>query len=236
MTSMSGYRDLSPDELAVLAGAAVAVAACVARPLWRSARLVVTATHELGHVLAALLLGGNVSRVHLWADTAGLTSYSLPARGHRRRHGVVALAGYPAPGIAGLAGAWFVVAGWERWWVALAALVTVVLAALWVRNPWGVFSTIAAAGGLGWVALAGPPWLVTSVASGLAVLLLAGGWRSAAAHLSGRERHGRGAATSDAAAAARVLYVPAGLWSALFVGSATATLLAGGWLLAAAVR
>jgi hypothetical protein len=231
---MSGYLGLSPDQVALAGGAAVAVAACAARPLWRGARLVVTATHELGHALVALLLGGNVSRVHLWADTAGLTTYRMPVRGGRGRQAAVALAGYPAPGIAGLVGAWLVVGGLGRWWVAIATLATVLLAVLWVRNPWGVFSTVAAAAALGWVALAGPPWLVTAVASGLAVLLLGGGWRAAAAHLSGRERIGRGA--SDAALAARALYAPALVWSALFLACATASLLAGCWLLVAAVR
>jgi hypothetical protein len=231
---MSAYQSPGADELALLAGAAAAVAGCAARPLWKSARLVVTATHELGHALVALLLGGNVSRVHLWSDTAGLTTYSLPARTGRVRHAAVALAGYPAPGLAGVVGAWLVLAGWGRWWVAIAALVTVVLAALWVRNAWGLLSTGVAALGLGWVAISGPPLVVTAVASGLAVLLLAGGWRSTAAHFAGRER--RGAVASDATVAARALYLPASVWSALFLVTATLTLVAGGWLLLTAAR
>jgi Peptidase M50B-like len=221
----------APDEVALLGGAAVALAGCVLRPLWPTARLVVTAVHELGHALAAILLGGKVNRVHLWLNTAGLTSYSLPGRSGRLRKAAVVAAGYPAPGVAGLLGAALVVAGAARWWVAAGALVALTLLLLWVRNPWGVCSTVLAAAGLGWLAWAGPPWLVTAVGAGLVVLLLVGGWRAAVAHASGRER-GLGG-VSDAVLAARFLPLPAPAVGALFAVAASATLFAGAWLLLA---
>ncbi|HKE98658.1 MAG TPA: M50 family metallopeptidase [Actinomycetes bacterium] len=217
---------------AFLAGAAAGLVLCLARRTWSLARLAVTAVHELGHAVTAILLGGRVGRVHLWANTAGLTTFTLPAGLGRLRGGAVALAGYPAPGLAGLAGAWLVVAGLTRWWVGLAAAVAGLLLALWVRNAWGVGSTLAVAALLGWLAWAGPSAVVTGVGSGLAVLLLAGGWRAAWTHLRGRE--GR-RDLSDAVMAGRLLLAPAPLWSGLFVCAATATLLAGGWLLVRAV-
>lgn len=220
------------DELALLGGAAAALAGCVLRPLWPTARLVVTAVHELGHALAAILLGGKVNRVHLWLNTAGLTSYSLPGGSGRLRSATVVAAGYPAPGLAGLLGAVLVVAGGARWWVAAGALVALALLVLWVRNPWGIWSTVVAAAGLGWLAWAGPPRLVTAVGAGLVVLLLVGGWRAAMAHASGRER-GLGG-VSDAVLAARFLPVPVPAFRALFVLAASATLFAGAWLLLAA--
>jgi hypothetical protein len=227
---MSGQGvPLSSEELAVVGGVLAALAACALRPLWPGARLVVTAVHELGHVLAALLLGGRVSRVHLWLSTAGLTTYSLPVRTGRLRSGAVAAAGYPAPGLAGLLGSGLLVAGLARWWVLGAALVTLALLLLWVRNPWGMLSTLAATVGLGWVAWSGRPWLVGAVGGGLAVLLLVGGWRAAASHAAGRELGDRRG--SDAAVAARLLPLPAAFWSGLFLLAATVTLLAGGWLL-----
>jgi Peptidase M50B-like len=222
----------SSDELALLGGAAAALAGCVLRPLWPTARLVVTAVHELGHALAALLLGGRVNRVHLWLNTAGLTSYSLPGGTGPVRGAAVVVAGYPAPGIAGLLGAVLVVAGQARWWVAAGALVALALLLLWVRNPWGIASTVIGATGLGWLAWAGPPRLVTAVGAGLVVLLLVGGWRAAVAHASGRER-GLGG-VSDAVLAARFLPLPALAFRALFVLVASATLLLGAWVLAAA--
>lgn len=227
---------LASDEAALLAGVVAALAVCLARPLWRAARLVVTATHELGHVVVALLLGGKVTRVHLWLDTAGLTTYSMPWRSRRLRHAAVVLAGYPAPGVAGLAGTGLVVAGHARAWVAISAVVTIALLALWVRNPWGIVSTLLAAAGLGWVAWTGPAWWVTALAAGLAALLLVGGWRAAFTHASGRERAGRGTPTSDAVIVSRLLHAPAPLWSWLFLGLATATLVTGSWLLLAAAR
>jgi hypothetical protein len=221
--------DLASDEAAILIGLAVALVGCVLRPLWPGARLVVTAVHELGHALAALALGGRVSRVHLWMNTAGLTTYSLPVRTGRVRSGAVAVAGYPAPGLAGLGGIALVVAGQVRWWVAGAAIVTLLLLLLWVRNGWGILTTLAGAGVLGWVALDGAPWLVTAVGAALAGVLLTGGWRAAVTHAAGREAGGRQG--SDAVIASRLLPAPAVAWSGLFLVAATVTLLAGGWLL-----
>jgi Peptidase M50B-like len=220
------------DEVALLGGAAAALAGCVLRPLWPTARLVVTAVHELGHALAAILLGGRVNRVHLWLNTAGLTSYSLPGGSGPARSAAVVVAGYPAPGIAGMLGALLVVSGLARWWVAAGALVALTLLVLWVRNPWGIWSTVLGAAVLGWLAWAGPPRLVTAVGGGLVVLLLVGGWRAAVAHASGRER-GLGG-VSDAVLAARFLPLPALAFRALFVVAASASLLAGAWLLLAA--
>jgi Peptidase M50B-like len=214
-------------------GGLVLALACLGRPLWPAARLLVTAVHELGHVSAALLLGGKVRRVHLWRDTAGLTTYALPAGTGRLRGVVVLLSGYPAPGLAGLLGASLVAGGLARWWVALAAGVTAAMLVLWVRNLWGISLSILVAGALGWLAWAGWPPLVTAVGAAMAGVLLAGGWRAAATHATGRERGGR--ARSDAALATRLLPAPAPLWSWLFVLVASATLLAGGWLLAGAV-
>jgi hypothetical protein len=220
------------DEVALLGGAAVALAGCVLRPLWPTARLVVTAVHELGHAFAAILLGGRVNRVHLWLNTAGLTSYSLPGSTGKVRGAAVVVAGYPAPGISGLLGAVAVVAGQARWWVAAGALVALALLVLWVRNPWGIASTVVAAAGLGWLAWSGPPRLVTAVGAGLVVLLLVGGWRAAVAHASGRER-GLGG-VSDAVLATRFLPLPAPAFRALFVVVASATLVLGAWVLAVA--
>jgi hypothetical protein len=157
----------APDDVALLGGAAVALAGCLLRPLWPTARLVVTAVHELGHALAAILLGGRVNRVHLWLNTAGLTSYSLPGGTGAVRGATVVVAGYPAPGIAGLLGAVLVVAGQARWWVAAGALVALALLVLWVRNPWGIWSTVVAPpasagspgpGRPGWSPPSAPAW------------------------------------------------------------------------------
>jgi len=225
---------LAADEAALVAGVALATAACTVGRLWRVAGLAVTVVHELGHALAALALGGSVRRVRLTADTAGQTSFTLPARAGRARWALVTLAGYPAPGLAGLAGAWLLAAGQARSWLAAAALLLVVLLVLWVRNPWGVGSVLLGAVGLGWLAAEGSPGVVTATGAGLAALLLVGGWRAAALHAT-LDGHGGWArpsgAVSDSVAVGRLLPVPAVVWRGLFLAVSTATMLAGGWLL-----
>jgi hypothetical protein len=230
--SLPGLSRFSPDQLALLAGLLVALAG-LSRPLWPAARLLVTAVHELGHVSAALLLGGKVRKVHLWRDTAGLTTYALPAGTGRLSGAAVLLSGYPAPGLAGLLGATLLAGGWARWWVGLAAAVTTVMLVLWVRNAWGIGLSLLVAAGLGWIAWKGWPPLVGGVAAAMTGLLLLGGWRAAATHATGREVGGR--AGSDAALATRHLALPAAVWSWLFLLAASVTLLVGGWLLGVAV-
>ncbi len=219
---------LSPD-LALLLGLALGVLVCLPRPLWRLARLLVTAAHELGHVALALVLGGKVSRVDLFHSTAGLTTYRLPGGAGAGRVAMVALAGYPAPGLAGLAGAFLIAWLDPAWWTATLAVVAVVLLVLWVRNLWGVLSTLLTAGVLLWVASVGSEPLVNGVAGATAALLLAGGWRAALEHALQRERSGRVA--SDSTVAAHALRVPAAVWRGMFFLLSTVTLLVGSWLL-----
>ncbi len=229
---------LAPDEVALVAGVAVATAACTVGRLWRVAGLAVTVVHEFGHALTALALGGRVTRVHLTADTAGQTSFALPARAGRARRALVTLAGYPAPGLAGLAGAWLLAAGQARPWLAAAALLLVVLLVLWVRNPWGVGSVLLGAVGLGWLAVEGSPGAVAAAGAGLAALLLLGGWRAAALHATrdGRWRPPSSGVVSDSVAAGRLLHLPPVVWRGLFLAVSTSTMLAGGWLLLTVLR
>lgn len=229
-SAAQGDVALSADSVAFLGGVAAALVSCAVRPIWQLTRLVVTAVHELGHAVVVVLLGGKVGRVDLWSSAAGLTTFTLPRHFGRARGAAVALSGYPAPGLAGLLGAFLVVAGVERAWLWLAAAVTALLLVLWVRNAWGISTTAAAAGLLGWLAYTRADEIVTAVGAALATLLLVGGWRAAVAHVAGREHGGRRA--SDAGLAARMLRAPATLWSGVFLLVATASLAAGGWLLA----
>jgi hypothetical protein len=221
------------DTAAFLGGVVAAVLGCGLRPGWRLARLLVTAVHELGHAVVVVLLGGKVGRVDLWSSAAGLTTFTLPRQFGRARSAAVALAGYPAPGLAGLVGAILVVAGQARAWLWIAAVVTAVLLVLWVRNAWGIWTCTAVAAALGWLAYGGADELVTAVGTALTALLLIGGWRAAVTHVWGREHGGRH--RSDAGLAARALRAPPAFWSGVFLLAASATLAAGAWLLAGAL-
>ncbi|WP_156163720.1 M50 family metallopeptidase [Demequina subtropica] len=206
-----------------------AVLVSVAVPsLWHLVRHVVTLVHEAGHALVATLLGRDVRSISLHSDTSGLTV----SRGDARRLPLAlkAFAGYPAPGVTGLAIAWAVGAGHgiAVLWVSVAALLLVLMR---VRNVYGVLVVVAVAAGLGWAAWALPDEWRVGIACGLAWLLLIGGVR-AVVELQGTRRGG--ARGSDADALARLTHVPGGVWVALFWLVTVACLVAGAWLLVGA--
>src|ERR1700682_5701179 len=96
-------RTLSEPALAAIALAG-AMGALVPGRAWRVGRLAVTAVHEGGHTAVAVLSGRKVSAVHLRADTSGAT-FHRGGRGWTSRL-ATAGAGYPAPALVGVGGAW----------------------------------------------------------------------------------------------------------------------------------
>src|SRR5690625_5409898 len=76
---------------------------------YRLVRHLATLLHEAGHALVAVLVGRKLRGIRLHSDTSGLTL----SRGKPTGPGMVAtlLAGYPAPALVGLAGAWLVSSG-----------------------------------------------------------------------------------------------------------------------------
>src|ERR1700738_1204412 len=107
-------------EMAV-AALAVALLLVVPRPSWRWARLGVTAVHESGHAVVALLVGRKVRAIHLRPHSSGVTVH-YGAGGCAQRI-LTAAAGDPAAGLVGLAGAWLLEHHGPRvWLVALLAL------------------------------------------------------------------------------------------------------------------
>ena len=122
-----------------VAGLAVAVVLMYPCGAGGSGAWPVTALHEAGHALVVLLVGGRVRAVHLRADSSGLTWHDgVGARGPAI---LIAAAGYPAPGLAAVAGAGLVAGGAPMVVGGLAALGTLALL-LWVRNVFGVFVTL----------------------------------------------------------------------------------------------
>jgi len=211
-------------------GAVLGALLCAVPYGWPVARLAVTAVHELGHAAACLLTGARVQTVTLRLDTSGETAWLARRDFGRFRRGLVAAAGYPAPSLAGLAGALLVGSGHARAWLVACAVVAVCVMVLWIRTGWGVVSVLASALVTGAVAWRGPEWSVTMAAAGSVAVLLVGGWRAAMGHVLGKENLSR--RLSDAGALARVLWLPAVVWSWLFGLVATAALIAVGWLLA----
>lgn len=206
-----------------------AAALVVLVPTWRWLRIYVTAVHEIGHAVVALAVGGTVHRLVLRPDTSGTAHFALTGglRGLRRM--AVSLAGYPAPGAAGLLGAWLVDRGSLTAWLTGVAVVFGAVVVLWMRNPFGLAALLVAVGGTVYALREADAVVVEVLAHGLAWFLVLGGLRAAFEQWS----HGRGPghAPTDAGAIAAVTRLPWWLWSAGFVaGSGAVVWFAHRWL------
>lgn len=128
-----------PPPLLVLLTGLVAVAAVLTRLPWRIGRNAITIAHEGGHALAALLTGRKLRGIRLHSDTSGLTL----SAGRPSGPGMVftLLAGYVAPSLIGLGGAWLL--GGNRitllLWVAVALLLAMLVM---IRNLFGIVSVV----------------------------------------------------------------------------------------------
>ncbi|QFG69953.1 M50 family metallopeptidase [Ornithinimicrobium pratense] len=176
----------------------------------RVVRHLVTLVHEAGHAAVAALVGRRLSGIRLHSDTSGVTV----SRGRPRGPGMVAtmLAGYPAPALVGLAGAFLLGAGYAAG-VLWALVLTCALVLLLVRNLYGLWVVLV----LG-VSVALLSWTAPAAAlSGTAylmvwTLLLAAPRAVVDLH---RERRGRRGG-SDADQLRRLTGVPASVWTAVF--------------------
>lgn len=197
----------TPGRVAV-AGLVIAVACMLPLRGWRIGRLAITAFHEAGHACMVLAVGGRVRAVHLRADTSGLTWHQgVQSRGGRI---LVAAAGYPAPGLAGLAGAGLVATGHPSWWLAALATLGAIQIVLWVRNLFGLATTALAVGALCSCLAFAPTTVIGVVAAATVWYLAVGGLR---ASLEARREHG----VSDAGELGRGTRLPAGLFRFTFV-------------------
>src|SRR5690606_4462558 len=98
-----------------------------------------TLLHEAGHAIVSVLVGRKLRGIRLHSDTSGLTL----SRGKSTGPGMIAtlLAGYPAPGMIGLAGAWLLGLGYAAgtlW--ALVALCAIML--VFIRNFYGLLVVV----------------------------------------------------------------------------------------------
>ena len=191
--------------------------------------LLATFAHEMGHGIAALLVGGEFDRLSLHADGSGLAEW----RGDPGRFGraAVAAGGLLGPTVAGVT--LLLLAGTTRrarWllWVFAAGLVFCV--AMWVRNPFGIVFVLAAAAAVAaagrWLGDFGAAFLLHLLA---AVLCLS--WFrdvdymfSSNAVIAGVER------PSDSAIIAQALWLPFWFWGALVAALSLALLLLGLWI------
>ncbi|MGB7961766.1 MAG: M50 family metallopeptidase [Propionicimonas sp.] len=192
-----------PPAAEVLIAGAVALALVLL--VWRPVRMVATLAHEAGHAVVGALTGRKLQGIRVHADTSGVTL----SRGRPRGPGMVLtlLAGYPAPGVAGLAAAALIAQGRSvlvAWSLALGAAVML----LRMRNLVGAVVVLLVGLGLAGMAWYTPvrwlPWLATTVAW---LLLLAGARTVLEAAGSQTKDH-----RSDAAQLAGLTHLPRWLW------------------------
>lgn len=194
---------------------------------YRLVRHLATLLHEAGHAIVSVLVGRKLRGIRLHSDTSGLTL----SRGKPTGPGMIAtlLAGYPAPAVVGLAGAWLLGQGFAAgtlW--ALVLLCALML--LFIRNFYGLWVVLVT--GVGVAALS---WLASGTVISIAAYLMVWGLLfiapRAVVDLQRSRRRQRGRSDSDADQLARLTRIPGGLWVAIFWLITAACLVAGGWLL-----
>lgn len=195
---------------AILLGALIAALPAT----WRPTRLLATYIHEAGHAIVGLLTGRRVSSMRLHADTSGVTeTVGRPGLSLI----LTALAGYPAPALAGWGIITLLLSG--RAHAAIATLVGIVLLLAVVQHS---LRGIAVSAVILLMCFVFASWTGPWSAAGLAVLagyLLAATprtivelrrYRATAAAL-GQPRH------SDADILATYTGIPAILWELVFL-------------------
>lgn len=184
---------------------------------WRVGRLAVTAVHEGGHAVMAILAGQTVTAVHLRPDSSGVTFH----RGKQRWLSRVATAGagYAAPGVAAIAGAALIAHGETRVWLTVLLALATVMVVGWVRNLFGVVVVGTLVLALVWLVVSGTSAETLLAGSIVNWYLAIGGLRAAVEQLRVKDR-------GDAFELGRLLRLPAGLVRAGFVGVSAASVAA----------
>ncbi|TCB99819.1 M50 family peptidase [Micromonospora zingiberis] len=216
-----------PPPLLVLLTGLVALLVVVTRLPWRIARNAITIAHEGGHALAALLTGRKLRGIRLHSDTSGLTL----SAGRPTGPGMVLtlLAGYLAPPLVGLGGAWLLAGNRITLllWVAVILLLGMLVM---IRNLFGVLSLLVTGGVVLAVSWYASPQVQAAFAWTSVWFLLLGGVRPVI-ELQ-RLRTQRGMPASDADQLAGITGLPAFFWVVLFGLANLAVLVVGGLMLA----
>jgi hypothetical protein len=217
----------SPGEGSVLATALVALALVALPRAWQLSRHVVTIAHEGAHGVAALLSGRRLAGIRLHSDTSGLTL----SAGRPSGPGMILtlLAGYVAPSLVGLAGAWLLAGNRITLllWVAVALLLAMLVM---IRNVFGVLSLLVTGGVVLAVSWYASPQVQAAFGWTSVWFLLLGGVRPVV-ELQRLRSRGR-MPESDADQLARLTPFPALFWVTVFMLVSLTALGVGALLLA----
>ncbi|MFI0418512.1 M50 family metallopeptidase [Spongiactinospora sp. 9N601] len=212
----------APPTWAILVAALVALVAVGSAVSWRVSRGLITIAHEGGHALVAVLTRRKLQGIRLHSDTSGVTL----TRGRPTGPGMIltALAGYVAPSLLGLGGAWLISEGYVTL-LLWAVLVLLACMLLLIRNLFGVLSLVITGGAvfaLSWFAADE----VQGICAYLAVWFLLFGGVRPIMELQRKRRRGR-APDSDADQLARLTVLPGGFYILFFLLVAVASLAGG---------
>ncbi|MFE9117403.1 M50 family metallopeptidase [Streptomyces sp. NPDC007172] len=217
----------APAPWLVVATGIAALVFVVPHGLWRLSRNAITIAHEGGHGLVALVTGRRLDGIRLHSDTSGLTV----SRGKPHGLGMIltAAAGYTAPPLLGLGGAWLLAAHHVTLflWLATALLLAMLVM---IRNAYGVLTVVLTGAAFLLVSWLTGPDVQSAFAYTAVWFLLLGGVRPAFELQRKRRRYNDG--DSDADQLARLTHVPPALWLFLFHAVSVCSLIGGGrWLL-----
>lgn len=216
-----------PPGFLVLVTAVIALLVVAFRPLWRIARNAITIAHEGGHALVALLTGRKLRGIRLEFDTSGLTLSAGRPTGPGMMFTL--LAGYVAPSLIGLGGAWLL--GGNRITLLLwLAVLLLLLMLINIRNVFGAVSVVVTGAIVFAVSWYASPQVQAAFAYVGVWFLLVGGVRPVFELQKLRSR-GR-MPDSDADQLAGLTHVPALFWVGVFLAVDVAALVVGGFMLA----
>jgi hypothetical protein len=216
-----------PPGLLVLITGLVALVVVAVRPLWRVARNAITIAHEGGHALVALLTGRRLRGIRLEFDTSGLTLSAGRPTGPGMM--LTLLAGYIAPSLVGLAGAW-ILSGNRITLLLWVAVVLLLLMLINIRNVFGAISVVVTGVIVFVVSWSATPQVQAAFAYTGVWFLLIGGVRPVF-ELQSLRRRGR-MPDSDADQLARLSHVPGFFFVCLFALIDIAVLVVGVFMLA----
>ena len=153
---------------------------------WHLLRPFITLIHEIGHALAAALLGGQPLSITMSPDGSGLavTSHPSPSRFVRS---CVSYAGELAPGLAALGGAAALSADNAYAWLFLNSLVLLVVFIGLARSTSITVVILFVLGGIGFYLFVWP-WTAPAIAGFLIGIWSFGGCRSAYEQMTGMRR------------------------------------------------
>jgi hypothetical protein len=236
MVSIEGMADFwdrlfgaqpDPPPLLVVLTGLVALLVVVARLPWRIARNAITIAHEGGHALVAVLTGRKLHGIRLHSDTSGLTL----SAGRPTGPGMVLtlLAGYLAPPLVGLGGAWLLAGNRITLLLWIAVLLLLAMLVM-IRNLYGALTLVVTGGAVLAVSWYASPQVQAAFAWTGVWFLLLGGVRPVVELQRMRAR--RGMPASDADQLAGITPLPAFFWVVLFGLANLAVLVTGGLMLA----